>query len=166
MDTYHEDEEEVLPSRVREDVPLFAFPLEPFDLPNARFQVASRIGKLPFDEDEECSRSLWLVFTGCWGVWTRAVVPIDSRIDAGDPATVAAKCDAIADLLAPPDCYGYAIAAVVLRRPGPSKPTRADRQILRRIVKAAAARHAVSWSFCVTGFDGFSPLGPPSGGAT
>jgi len=29
-----------------------AFPLEPFDLPNARFQVASRIGKLPLDEDE------------------------------------------------------------------------------------------------------------------
>jgi hypothetical protein len=101
MDTYYEDEEEVLPSRVREGVPLFAFPLEPFDLPNARFQVASRIGKLPFDEDEECSRSLWLVFTGCWGVWTRAAVPIDSRIDVGDPATVAAKCDAIADLLAP-----------------------------------------------------------------
>jgi hypothetical protein len=30
-----------------------AFPLEPFDLPNARFQVASRIGKLPLDLGEE-----------------------------------------------------------------------------------------------------------------
>ena len=163
MGTYYEEEEELTP-RAREDVPQFPFPLEPSDLPIAGFRVASRIGRLPFDEYEECSRSLWVVFAGSWGVWTRAVVPVDSRIDAGDPATIGAKCDAVAKLLVDPRCVGYVIAAVVLRRPGPSKPTRADRRILRRIDEAAATRYTVPWSFCVTGPEGFFPLRMPGGG--
>jgi hypothetical protein len=160
MDPYCEDEEELTP-RDPEDVPQFPFPLEPFDLPIARFQVASRIGRLPFDEYEECSRSLWVVFAGYWGVWIRAVVPVDNEIEAGDPATIAARCEQVADLLVDPDCYGDVIAGVVLRRRAPSKPSRADRQILRRIAKAAATRYTVPWSFCVTGFEGFFPLRLP-----
>jgi hypothetical protein len=162
MDNY-QDEEDVLTPRDPEDVPQFPFPLEPIDVSIARFQVASRIGRLPFNEYEGCGRSLWVVFAGYWGVWIRAVVPVDDRLDAGDPATVSARCAEVADLLVDPDCYGAVIAAVVLRRPAASKPTRADRHIARRVAKAAAARDTVPWSFCVTGFEGFFPLRVPGG---
>jgi len=162
MDTY-QDEEDTLTPRDPEDIPQFPFPLDSIDISFARFQVASRIGKLPFSTYEECSRSLWVVFAGEWGVWMRAVVPVDDRLDAGDPVAIAARCAEVADLLVEPDCYGIVVAAVVLRRPAPSKPTRADRHILRRIANAAAARDTVPWSFCVTGFEGFFPLRLPAG---
>jgi len=161
MDLY-EEEEEVLTPRAPEDVPQFPFPLDWIDISIGRYQVASRIGELPFDDYEDyndCSRSLWVTFIGEWGVWTRAVVPVDDRLDAGDPATVAAKCAEVADLLVSPDCYGAVIAVVVLRRPDSSKPTRSDRYIARRVAKAAAGRpDIVPWSFSVTGFEGFFPL--------
>jgi hypothetical protein len=161
MDAYRG--EETLTPRDPEDVPQFPFPLEPTDISIARLQVASRIGQLPFDEYEECGRSLWVVFAGHWGVWVRAVVPVDDRLDAGDPATIRARCAAVANLLVAPDCYGVVIAGIVLRRPAPSKPTRSDRQILRRIAKAAAVRNTVPWSYYVTGFEGFFPLRLPVG---
>jgi hypothetical protein len=162
MVTY-QDEENALTPRDPEDIPQFPFPLEPIDISIARLQVASRIGSLPFNEHEWSGRSLWVVFAGHWGVWIRAVVPLDDRLDTGDPATVTARCTEVADLLVEPDCYGVAIAAVVLRRPAPSKPTPADRHIARRVAKAAAARDTVPWSFCVTGFDGFFSLRVPGG---
>lgn len=157
MNAYLEDEERPTP-RALEDIPAFPFPIEPIDISLARFQVASRIGKLPFGEYEECSRSLWVVFSGDWGVWTRAVIAVDNRLDGGDLASIAAKCDEVADLLGEPECYGIAIAAVVLRRPAPARPSRADRQIFRLLSKAAATRDAVPWSFFVAGPDGSLPL--------
>lgn len=153
-----EDGAEPLRPRPLEEIPAFPFPIEPIDISLARFQVASRIGKLPFDEYEECSRSLWLVFAGDWGVWVRAVIPIDNRLDAEDRATLAAKSEEVAGLLGEPECYGTAIAAVILRRPAPVKPSRADRQIFRLLTKAAATRDTVPWSFFVTGLDGALPL--------
>jgi hypothetical protein len=160
MDTYLEEDDEEFPRpRPLEDIPAFPFPIEPIDISLARMQVAGRIGKLPFDDEyEECSRSLWVVFAGDWGVWVRAVIPVDNRLDAGDPATVAAKCGDVADLLGEPECYGIAIASVVLRRPASLRPSRADRQIFRRLMKAAATRDTVPWSFYVTGPDGSLPL--------
>jgi hypothetical protein len=131
MDTYFEEGAEPPRPRPREDIPAFPFPIEPIDISLARFQVASRIGQLPFDGYEASTRSLWLVFAGDWGVWVRAVIPVDNRLDAEDRATLAAKCAEAADLLGEPECYGIAIAAVVLRRPAPDKPSRADRQIFR-----------------------------------
>ena len=163
MDTYFEEGAEPPRPRPREDIPAFPFPIEPIDISLARFQVASRIGKLPFDGYEASTRSLWLVFAGDWGVWVRAVIPVDNRLDAEDRATLVAKCEEAADLLGEPECYGIAIAAVVLRRPAPDKPSRADRQIFRLLTKAAAARDTVPWSFFVAGPDGALPLLSKSG---
>src|SRR5580700_7664820 len=99
MDTYLEEYEPLCP-RPREDIPAFPYPIEPIDIALARFQLAGRIGKQPFDEDdEECSRSLWIVMVGEWGVWVRAVIPVDDRLDAEDRANLTAKCEAVADLL-------------------------------------------------------------------
>jgi hypothetical protein len=61
-----------------------------------------------------------------------------------------------------PECFAYPIAAVILRRPAQVTPSRADRQILRLLIKAAASaaasRDTVPWSFFVTGPDGCLPL--------
>ena len=158
MDTYLDEYAEPPQPRPLEDIPAFPFPIEPIDISLARFQVASRIGEQPFDGYEACTRSLWVVFAGDWGVWVRAVIPVDNRLDAEDRAALAAKSAEVADLLGEPDCYGIAIAAVVLRRPAPAKPSRADRQIFRLLTKAATARDTVPWSFYVAGPDGALPL--------
>jgi hypothetical protein len=158
MDTYLEEDEEPFEPRPLEDIPVFPFPIEPIDIALARLQVASRIGMVPFDEYEKCSRSLWVVFFGDWGVWTRAVIPVDSQLEPGDPAVIAARCDEVADLLRDPECYGLAIAAVVLRRPAPARPGRGDRQVLRRLIKAAATRDTVPWTFFTAGPDGALPV--------
>lgn len=163
MDAYFEEGAEPPRPRPREDIPAFPFPIEPIDISLARWQVASRIGKLPFDAYEPSTRSLWLVFAGDWGVWVRAVIPVDNRLDAEDRATLVAKCAEAADLLGEPECFGIAIAAVVLRRPAPDKPSRADRQIFRLLTKAAAERDTVPWSFFVAGPDGALPLLSKSG---
>lgn len=156
MDTYLEEYE--LPCRrPPEDIPSFPYPIEPVDAALACFQLASRIGRQPFDEDE-CSRSLWVVILGDWGVWVRAVVPVDDRLDAADRANLTARCAAVVDLLGEPECYGTAVAAVILRRPAPDKPSRADKQIFRLLTKAAAGRDTVLWSFLVAGPDGYTPL--------
>ena len=158
MDTYFEEGTDPPRPRPQEDIPAFPFPIEPIDISLARWQVANRIGKLTFDGFEASTRSLWLVFAGDWGVWVRAVIPVDNRLDAEDRATLAAKCAEAADLLGEPECYGIAIAAVVLRRPSSDKPSRADRQIYRLLTKAAAARDTVPWSFFVAGPNGAMPV--------
>jgi hypothetical protein len=78
MDAYFEEGAEPPQPRPREEIPAFPFPIEPIDISLARWQVANRIGKLPFDGYEACTRSLWLVFAGDWGVWVRAVIPVDN----------------------------------------------------------------------------------------
>ena len=86
MDAYFDEDADPPPPRPLEEIPAFPFPIEPIDISLARWQVASRIGKLPFDGYEACTRSLWLVFAGDWGVWVRAVIPVDNRLDAEDRA--------------------------------------------------------------------------------
>jgi len=78
--------------------------------------------------------------------------------DRGDPAIIAARCDEVADLLRDPECYGLPIAAVVLRRPAPARAGRGDRQNFRRLVKAAATRDTVPWSFYTAGPGGALPV--------
>jgi hypothetical protein len=154
MDAYLDADEECPRPRAPEDIPAFPFPIEPVDIVVARIQVASRIGQLPFGPRETCSRSLWVVFAGYWGVWIRGVIPVDSQLDRGDPAIIGPACDRAADLLVEPECYDIAIAAVVLRRPAPDTPSRADRQVFRLLHKSAATRDTVPWSFFVTGPEG------------
>jgi hypothetical protein len=100
MDTYFEEGAEPPQPRPREEIPAFPFPIEPIDISLARWQVASRIGKLPFDGYEACTRSLWLVFAGDWGVWVRAVIPVDNRLDAQDRVTLVATRRRLARSLA------------------------------------------------------------------
>jgi hypothetical protein len=142
--------------RPLEDIPAFPFPIGPIDISLARWQVASRIGKLPFDGYEACTRSLWLVFAGDWGVWVRARSTTDSTRKTGPPLSPS-QAEA-ADLLGEPECFGVAIAAVVFRRPSLVKPAPADRKIFRLLTKAAATRDTVPWSFYVAGPDGAMPL--------
>ncbi|HEX3516266.1 MAG TPA: hypothetical protein VHT26_19935, partial [Trebonia sp.] len=99
MDIYPEEGAEPPRPRPLEEIPAFPFPIEPIDIWVARWQVASRIGKLPYDGYDECTRSLWLVFAADWGVWVRAVIPVDNRLDAEDRATLTAKCAEAADQL-------------------------------------------------------------------
>ncbi len=137
---------------------MFPFPIEEIDISMARWQVADRIGRLPFGPWEKCSRSLWVVFAGYWGVWVRAVVPVDDQLDSVELTAIRPMCDEVADLLVDPQCYDFAIAAVVLRRPASCAISRADRQVFRLLTKVAATRHAVPWWFYVTGPEGSWPL--------
>lgn len=162
MDNYPEVEE-VGPWEGR-DFLCLPFPLEPITISLARFELAHRISKLPFSPYEEVTRSVWVAFAGDWGVWVRERIPVDDRLDMDDPANLTAKCDAVAGLLVDPDCYDIAIATVVLHRPGPPKPTPADRKMLRLITKAAAARDTVPWSFFIVGSEGYAPVRRPAVG--
>jgi hypothetical protein len=161
MDDYLEEddyrEEEIRPWADKELLCL-PFPLDHIDIWAARFEVARRIRELPFSPDEEATRSLWIAFAGEWGVWVRACVPVDDRLDAGDPVAITATCALVADLLVEPDCYDYPVAVVILRRLGPPSPSRADRSILRKLDKAAATRNAVPWSFFIATPEDLRPL--------
>lgn len=136
-----------------------AFPLDPLAISLARMDMARRIGKVPFRQDLQCARSLWVAFAGEWGIWARAAIPLDDGTAVGDPGRDARACARAAELIGSPECYGIVIAAVVLRRPGPPKPCPADRRIFRLIGKAAAARETVPWSFYIASPEGFGPLG-------
>lgn len=135
-----------------------AFPLDPLDISLARIEMARRIGKWPVSQDLEFARSLWVVFAGEWGIWTRAAIPLEDGIGTDDANRIAGACALVAELIGPPECYGFVIAGVVLRRPGPPKLSAADRRIFRLIRNVAAARDTVPWSFYISGPDGFRPL--------
>jgi hypothetical protein len=135
------------------------FPLDPLGISLARMDIARRIGRGPVPPELQGTRSLWVAFTGEWGIWARAAIPLGDGSDPGDADRVARACTRAAELIGPPDWYEYDIAAVVLRRPGPLKPCPADRKIFRLIGKAAAVRETVPWSFYIAGPDGFYPLG-------
>lgn len=136
-----------------------AFPLDPLDISLARMDIARRIGHGPVFPELQDTRSLWVAFAGEWGIWVRAAIPLGDGSDPRDADRVTRACMQVAELIGPPQWFEYDIAAVVLRRPGPVSPSRADRKILRLIGKACAARETVPWSFYTAGPDGCYPLG-------
>ena len=57
-----------------EDIPP-GLPLSAADLALAHDNVPRDLGALPFGTDGTITRSLWVVFVGEWGIWTRASLP-------------------------------------------------------------------------------------------
>ena len=144
-----------------EDIPP-GFPLSAADRALVRHDVPRDLGALPFGPDDTITRSLWVIFVGEWGIWTRASLPIDNRLDMGDADDVAFMCDLTASLVEPPGCHEGEEALVILRRPAPPDPSPADERIFRLIREAAATRETAPWSFFITGPDGARELHAPA----
>ena len=100
----------------------------------------------------------WVIYMGVWGIWTHAVLPVDNRLDMGDPENIAGVCELVAGLIGPSICHEDEEALVVLRRPASPEPSLADEHIFRLIREAAATRETAPWSFFVTGPDGAREL--------
>jgi hypothetical protein len=118
-----------------------------------RDEVLRRLGSMPFSPGAPISRSLWLIFICPWGVQTRAVMPVDDRLDLPEPGNCAGLCDLIASIMEHP-MESDETALVVLRRPGPADVSCADKYIFRAICESIADRKPASWAFYVTGPDG------------
>jgi hypothetical protein len=140
-----------------EDIPP-GLPLNAADLALAHYDVPRHLGTLPFGSDDQFTRSLWVVFLGEWGIWTHAVLPLDNRLDMGDPEHIASECDLVANLIGPSLCHDDEEALVVLRRPALPDPSPADVHIFRLIHEAAATRETAPWSFFITGPTGAREL--------
>jgi hypothetical protein len=60
---------------------------------------------MPFGPDDKITRSLWVMFIGEWGVWTRAALPVDNRLDMPDAENIAWLCDFTGSLIRPSLCH-------------------------------------------------------------
>jgi hypothetical protein len=99
-----------------------------------------------------------VIFTGAWGVWTHAVLPVDDRLDIPDQDNIAGLCDLIGSLIRPPVCHDNEKAMVVLHRPGPAEVSEADAYIFRLVRQAAVGRETAPWSFYVVGPHGIQEV--------
>jgi hypothetical protein len=120
--------------------------------------VLRDLGSLPFPPGALISRSLWVVFIGEGGVWTRAVLPVDDSLDMPDEETITGLCNLVGSLIHPPGCHDGEKAMVVLRRPGPPEISEADAYIFRLVRDAAAGLQTAPWAFYVVGPDGVCEL--------
>ena len=120
MRNYRESEAEIPPG----------LPLGPAEIAAAYDFVPRDIGELPFGSDDLITRSLWLVRVGEWGIYTKACLPVDDRLDLGDAGNVRAMCGLMGDLICPPSCHDDEVSLVILRRPAPADPSPADEHIL------------------------------------
>lgn len=69
-----------------------------------------------------------MIFIGEWGVWTRATLPIDDRLDMPDQETITGLCDLVGSLIRPSPYHNDEKAMIVLRRrPGSA----GDRDLVR-----------------------------------
>ncbi len=104
---------------------------------------------LPIPPDAQFTRALWLVLICRWGAQTRAVIPIDNRLDRPEPDAITGWCDLLAGFLDHP--IDDETALIVLRRPEPADISDADEYICRVMCEAAAGRAAMPWDFYVAG---------------
>lgn len=132
----------------------YKLPLGEADQTALRPALLHHLGAMPFEPDALISRSLWIIFVGRWGVWTRAVLPIDDRLDMPDSACITGLCDLAGSLTRKPLCHPGEKAMVVLRRPGPLEISEADAYIFRLIHRACAGQEAAPWTFHVVGPNG------------
>ena len=123
-----------------------------------RVQVLLQLANLPFPPGAKFSRGLWLIYTGPWGVWTHAVLPIDGRLDLPDRQRITGLCHLLAGYLEHPLHDDGDRALVVLHRPGTAGVSRADMYIYDLLRAAADDRAAASWTFYVAGPDGVREL--------
>jgi hypothetical protein len=106
---------------------------------------------LPFSPGDLISRSLWIIFIGARGAWTRAALPVDDKLDMPDETSIGGLCDLIASLISPPLHHCDEKAMIVLRRPGPAEVSEADAHIFRLVRQATAGRKTMPWVFHVVG---------------
>jgi hypothetical protein len=119
------------------------------------------LGAMPFEPGALISRSLWVIFIGEWGVWTRAVLPVDDSLDVPDRKSIAGLCDLAGSLVRPSLCHDDEKAMIVLRRPGPAEISEADAYIFGLVRQAAARRETAAWTFHVAGPDGTCEVTEP-----
>jgi hypothetical protein len=132
----------------------YELPLSETDQTTLRPALLRDLGALPFIPGALISRSLWVIFIGEWGVWTRATLPIDDRLDVPDKENITGLCNLVGSLIRPPLCHDDEKAMIVLRRPGPAKISEADAYIFRLVCQAAIGRETASWAFYLVGPDG------------
>lgn len=112
------------------------------------------LGALPFRPGALISRSLWVIFIGKWGVWTRATLPVDDRSDMPDKENITGLCDLIGSLIRPSLCHDDEKAMIVLRRLGSARISEADGYIFRLVRQAVVGRETAPWAFYLVGPDG------------
>ena len=112
------------------------------------------LGAMPFEPGALISRSLWVILIGEWGVWTRAVLPVDDRLDMPDQENITGLCDLVGSLIRPPLCHDDEKAIIALRRPGSAEISEADAYIFRLVRQAVIGRETAPWTFHVVGPDG------------
>ena len=132
----------------------YEIPLSEADQTALRPALLHDLGAMPFESGALISRSLWVIFIGEWGVWTRAVLPVDDRLDMPDRKSITGLCDLVGSLMRPSVCHDDEKAMIVLRRPGPTEISEADAYIFRLVRQAAIGRETAPWTFHVVGPDG------------
>jgi hypothetical protein len=136
----------------------YELPLSEADQVALRPAVLRDLGSLPFPPGAPISRSLWVVFIGIGGIWTRAALPVDDSLDMPDEEVITGLCHLVGSLICPPGCHDDEKAMVVLRRPGPPEISEADAYIFRLVRDAAADQETAPWAFYVVGPDGVCEL--------
>ena len=132
----------------------YDLPLSEADQTALRPALLRDLGAMPFEPGALISRSLWVMFIGECGVWTRSVLPIDDRLDMPDEGHLTGLCDLVGSLMRPPPCHDDEKAMIALRRPGPAEISEADAYIFRLVRQAAVGRETAPWTFHVVGPDG------------
>ena len=122
-------------------------------------QVLRQLAGVPIPPGALYTRAAWLIMISPWGVMTRAALPIDNRSDRPEPATITGLCGLIAMLIARRSLVSDdETALVVLRRPGTSRVSDADRYIFRLLREATARRDTIRWTFYVVTPSGVQKL--------
>lgn len=132
----------------------YELPLSEADQITLRPALLRDLGALPFPPGALISRSLWVIFIGEWGVWTRATLPVDDRLDVPDKENITGLCDLVGSLIRPPLCHDDEKAMIVLRRPGSASISEADAYIFRLVCQATVGRETAPWTFYLVGPDG------------
>ena len=132
----------------------YELPLSEADQTALRPALLHDLGAMPFRPGALISRSLWVIFIGERGVWTRATLPIDDRPDMPGKENITGLCDLVGSLISPPRCHGDEKAIIVLRRPGSTEISEADAYIFSLVRQAAVGRETAPWTFHVVGPDG------------
>jgi hypothetical protein len=123
-------------------------------------EVLQRLAALPIPPGAPCTRSAWVIMISPRGVMTRAVLPIDNRLNRPEPVAMAGLCDFIALLIAHVGLVtDDESALVVLHRPGTARVSDADRYIFGLLCEAAARGDTIPWTFYVVTSPGIHKLG-------
>ncbi len=132
----------------------YELPLSEADQTALRPVLLRDLGALPFGPGALISRSLWVIFIGKWGVWTRATLAVDDTLEMPDEENITGLCDLVGSLIRPSLCHDDEKAMIVLRRPGSAKISEADAYIFHLVRQAAVGRKTAPWVFYVAGPDG------------